>query len=157
MCCAKAYEVKSKEVWVDKILRVRGGSPPVWAEDMGHAWASLWDVEKYVWGVEQNEPKILGRGWEMAPNPHITTTCMRCSFFDIDIALLSVRLSVRLYHVVICPIAIPYHGTDYQISFLSVYVCIYVCVSVGTLTVAFFNRSSRNLVRTFGVWIGRTD
>ena len=39
------------------------------------------------------------------------------------------------------------------------YVCMYVCVcvSVGTLTVAFFNRSSRNLVRTFGVWIGRTD
>ena len=26
-----------------------------------------------------------------------------------------------------------------------------MCVSVGTLTVAFFNRSSRNLVRTFGV------
>ena len=39
--------------------------------------------------------------------------------------------------------------------FLSVYVCMYVCVcvcvSVGTFTVAFFNRSSRNLVRTFGV------
>ena len=37
--------------------------------------------------------------------------------------------------------------------FLSVYVCMYVCmyVSVGTLTVAFLNRSSRNLVRTFGV------
>jgi len=32
--------------------------------------------------------------------------------------------------------------------------CMYV--SVGTLTVAFFKRSSRNLVRTFGVWIGRT-
>ena len=32
---------------------------PVWAQDMGHAWASLWDVEKYVLGVEQNEPKIL--------------------------------------------------------------------------------------------------
>jgi len=28
-------------------------------------------------------------------------------------------------------------------------VCMYVCISVGTLTVAFFNRSSRNLVRTF--------
>jgi len=43
--------------------------------------------------------------------------------------------------------------------FLSVYVCMYVCmyVSVGTLTVAFFNQSSRNLVRTFGVCIGRTD
>ena len=34
---------------------------PVWAQDMGHASASLWDVEKYVWGVEQNEPKILPR------------------------------------------------------------------------------------------------
>ena len=43
-------------------------------------------------------------------------------------------------------------------QFLFVCVCI-VCmyVSVGTLTVAFFNRSSRNLVRTFGVWIGRND
>ena len=27
---------------------------PVWTQDMGHAWASLWDVE-------QNEPKILPR------------------------------------------------------------------------------------------------
>ena len=46
-----------------------------------------------------------------------------------------------------------------QFFCLSVYVCMYVCmyVSVGTLTVAFFNRSSRNLVRTFGVLIGRTD
>jgi len=45
-------------------------------------------VEKYVWGVEQNEPKILGRGgkWRPhlkydggsslgnSPRPHITTT-----------------------------------------------------------------------------------
>ena len=35
---------------------------------MGHAWASLWDMEKYVWGVEQNEPKIL------APFPHSIST-----------------------------------------------------------------------------------
>ena len=43
--------------------------------------------------------------------------------------------------------------------YVCMYVCVYVCmyVSVGTLTVAFFNRFSRNLVRTFGFWIGRTD
>ena len=46
-----------------------------------------------------------------------------------------------------------------QFFCLCMCVCMHVCmyVSVGTLTVAFFNRSSRNLVRTFGVWIGRTD
>ena len=56
---------------------------------------------------------------------------------------------VVLYNSIICPIAIPQHGTDYQISFcVSVYVCMYV--SVGMPTVAFFNQSSRNLARTFG-------
>ena len=41
----------------------------------------------------------------------------------------------------------------YVCMYVSMYVCMYVCmcVSVGTLTVAFFNRSSRNLVRTFGI------
>ena len=32
-----------------------------------------------------------------------------------------------LYLFIICPIAIPYHGTDYQISF---FVCVCVCVCV---------------------------
>ena len=36
-----------------------------------------------------------------------------------------------------------------QFFCLCMYVCMYV--SVGTITVALFNRSSRNLVRTFGV------
>ena len=42
-----------------------------------------------------------------------------------------------------------YHSMGQIIK--SVFVCLCVCmyVSVGTLTVAFFNRSSRNLVRTF--------
>jgi len=32
--------------------------------------------------------------------------------------------------IIICPIAIPWHGTDYQISFcMSVYVCMYVSES----------------------------
>jgi len=40
-----------------------------------------------------------------------------------------------------------------QFFCLCMYVRMYVCmyVSVGTITVALFNRSSRNLVRTFGV------
>ena len=48
--------------------------------------------------------------------------------------------------------------------FLSVYVCMYVHTYVRTYVCIcghdygrIFNRSSRNLVRTFGVWIGRTD
>jgi len=43
-----------------------------------------------------------------------------------------------------------YHSMG-QIIKLVFFVCVCMCVSVGTLTVAFFNRSSRNLVRTFGV------
>ena len=45
-------------------------------------------------------------------------------------------------------------------QFFCLCICMCVCLSVGTLTVAFFNRSSRNLVRTFGseseelIWLG---
>ena len=49
------------------------------------------------------------------------------------------RLSNQFFFVCVC-------------VYVCMYVCMYVCVcvSVGTLTVAFFNRASRNLVRTFG-------
>jgi len=73
--------------------------------------------------------------------------------FSISFYTLSEFFSV-LVSIKFLSVPLLYHSMGQIIkSVFFVCVCMYVCmcVSVGTLTVAFFNRSSRNLVRTFGV------
>jgi len=65
-------------------------------------------------------------------------------------------LFVRYFFLILLSVPLLYHSMGQIIKSvfvcLCMYVCMYVCIcaSVGTLTVAFFYRSSRNLVRTFG-------
>jgi len=78
-----------------------------------------------------------------------------CRFYDtaFTICINSVFYSNYLSHCY--TIAWDRLSNQFVCVCLCMYVCMYVCV--GTLMVTFFIQPSRNLIRTFGVWIRRTD